>query len=588
MSNHRLAYYESGNQVNGTIIAFHGVTDNAASLVDIATRFGSRWRVVLIDSLGHGISPRFTKDELSNPFAAAVAAAEATVSHILESSLHHKVVALGHSMGGAITTQLAVRHPQWFHGVVLEDPALLTPEQQQRYLENAPYLVEQTQYVSENPTKAIAELRAEYPRWTQPECTAWAQAKAQVDRSFVETGVVGLSDIAALDRLVVPALVVSGDGDDILLDAARTDSLTSPHLKVVRIAQASHTVRRDQPQTFFAAVEDFLDELVSAESQVPTPYIRPDMVEVVANTPAQDMRDVLKLRARANTMFSSSIAWPEGINLSETDVVGRKVRIVSNSDEPRVVILSLHGGGYVSGRPQFDDERHVDLLRLVSDLECPDAAGHVAKVLIASPDYRLAPEHPYPANAQDAAATLVYLAQKYPDAQLIVYGDSAGAGTGLQMFTQDIPVDVRTRVKCFVAMEPCLEPYMNSLSWVTYRNGPVWDRQASEGAWAHFLSVRSAQSADVSMIESQVAECSVYRLPEACEVPPMCVVVNSADPLRDEGINLATRLTDAGVETELWMCAGSVHGGLSIPGSVIWEQNQHNIARFIQHRILAQ
>ena len=63
----------------GTIVAFHGVSDNGASLADIGARWGEQWRVVLVDSLGHGLSPRFSPQQLQAPFRSALQAAAETV-----------------------------------------------------------------------------------------------------------------------------------------------------------------------------------------------------------------------------------------------------------------------------------------------------------------------------------------------------------------------------------------------------------------------------------------------------------------------------------------------------------------------------
>lgn len=54
----------------GTIVAFHGVSDNGASLADIGARWGEQWRVVLVDTLGHGLSPRFSPNSY-RPLSAA-------------------------------------------------------------------------------------------------------------------------------------------------------------------------------------------------------------------------------------------------------------------------------------------------------------------------------------------------------------------------------------------------------------------------------------------------------------------------------------------------------------------------------------
>ena len=121
----------------GTIVAFHGVSDNGASLADIATRWGEHWRVVLVDSLGHGLSPRFSPQQLQAPFQSALQAAAEVVRAQASQSVGGQVVLFGHSMGGAIAAGVARDHPQLVRAVVLEDPALLTPTQETTYKNNA-------------------------------------------------------------------------------------------------------------------------------------------------------------------------------------------------------------------------------------------------------------------------------------------------------------------------------------------------------------------------------------------------------------------------------------------------------------------
>ena len=111
----------------GTIVAFHGVSDNGASLADIGVRWGEQWRVVLVDSLGHGLSPRFSPQQLQVPFQSALQAAVEVVRAQASQSVDGQVVVFGHSMGGAIAAGVAAAHPQLVRAVVLEDPALLTP-----------------------------------------------------------------------------------------------------------------------------------------------------------------------------------------------------------------------------------------------------------------------------------------------------------------------------------------------------------------------------------------------------------------------------------------------------------------------------
>lgn len=83
--------------------------------------------------------------------------------------------------------------------------------------------------------------------------------------------------------------------------------------------------------------------------------------------------------------------------------------------DPSRILLYLHGGAYVSGSIRS----HQNLLSHISQ-----AMGHPSLI----PDYRLAPEHPFPAAIEDALLAYEWLIHQYPEAEILVGGDSAGGG----------------------------------------------------------------------------------------------------------------------------------------------------------------
>ena len=251
----------------GTIVAFHGVSDNGASLADIGARWGEQWRVVLVDSLGHGLSPRFSPQQLQAPFQSALQAAAETVRVEASQSVGGQVVLFGHSMGGAIAAGVARDYPQLVRAVVLEDPALLTPTQACSYKDSAGESVGGLEHISRDQSGAIANLllaKQAYRNWPLSEYGPWAQAKTQVDRDFIATGVVGLAGREIIKELQVPTLVLTGDGPDVLLGQAGLEKLATyanPHLHTALISGATHCVRRDQSEKFQQAVNSFLAAL---------------------------------------------------------------------------------------------------------------------------------------------------------------------------------------------------------------------------------------------------------------------------------------------------------------------------------------
>src|SRR5699024_4753202 len=294
---------------------------------------------------------------------------------------------------------------------------------------------------------------------------------------------------------------------------------------------------------------------------------------IVDVLPPQTTWDVVPMR-ESTAKRNRPYPFAPGISATEFYARMQPVRVVATDDfhsgkvQPNVVFFCVHGGGYVGGKPEYDDVRHEALVQAFY----PAAA--------VSPDYRLAPENPYPAGVQDTIATLIETARRFPQVPIIAYGDSAGAGTLAQAFARledfapDDAEQLRELITAFIAVEPCLDPTMQSASWTTYADGPIWYDRASEAAWAGYLPENTDPNEKPSLAQLMPTNPAL--------LPPTLVVVNPVDPLRDEGIDWARRLTDAGVITELHWFKGTVHGLCTIPGTDSWESLVQLIARFTQ------
>lgn len=551
----------------GTIVAFHGVSDNGASLADIATRWGEQWRVVLVDSLGHGLSPRFSPQQLQAPFQSALQAAAETVRVEASQSVDGQVVLFGHSMGGAIAAGVAAAHPQLVRAVVLEDPALLTPTQARSYKENAGELVGALEQMSADQSGAIANLllaKQAYRNWPLSEYGPWAQAKTQVDRDFIATGVVGLAGREIIKELQVPTLVLTGDGPDVLLGQAGLENLATyanPHLHTALISGATHCVRRDKSEKFQQAVNSFLTAL---PKPAPAPYIAPEIAALVKGIPPQTTWQVQALRERGDKLLGAQAPLEAGHLVEVTQLPVKagaqssaaiELRILSRKGrKPRCVVVSLHGGGYVCGRARFDDARNLELADLLD-------------AVVLSPNYTLAPEAKYPHAATQCEAVLERAATY--GVPVFIYGDSAGAGLGYQTLARLIQNQKPLGVSGFIALEPCLDPRLKTASYNQYSRGPVWTKTAATHAWHHYVP------GTPSFTPYPCARALAKKM------PPVIVFINPADPLRDEGQTWAFELVDGGAQVELHMPPGTVHGLLSAPNTKTWRQVQTLIKNFV-------
>jgi acetyl esterase/lipase len=222
---------------------------------------------------------------------------------------------------------------------------------------------------------------------------------------------------------------------------------------------------------------------------------------------------------------------------------------------PLPVLYSLHGGGYVLGSPDVDHETN---LRLCRDLG----------VLVVSPDYRLAPEHPYPAALEDCYAGLCLLEKGAtelglrPD-RIAVCGDSAGAGLAAALTL--LSRDRGGPSLCFQYLcSPALDDRLITPSAVACTDTPVWNRRNAELSWWAYLG-EDAGSDDVP----------VYAAPgradasQLADLPPALVTVMHFDPLRDEGIHYAQALLAAGVLAELHVYPGTFHGAVMVEHAAV-------------------
>jgi len=551
----------------GTIVAFHGVSDNGASLADIGARWGEQWRVVLVDSLGHGLSPRFSPQQLQAPFQSALQAAAETVRVEASQSIGGQVVLFGHSMGGAIAAGVARDHPQLVRAVVLEDPALLTPTQEATYKNNAGESVGGLEHISRDQSGAIANLllaQPAYRNWPLSEYGPWAQAKTQVDRDFIATGVVGLAGREIIKELQVPTLVLTGDGPDVLLGQAGLEKLAAyanPHLHTALISGATHCVRRDKSEKFQQAVNSFLAAL---PKPAPAPYIAPEIASLVEGIPPQTTWQVQALRERGDKLLGAQAPLEAGHLVEVTQLPVKagaqsstaiELRILSRKGRsPRCVVVSLHGGGYVCGRARFDDARNLELADLLD-------------AVVLSPNYTLAPEAKYPHAAAQCEAVLERAATY--GVPVFIYGDSAGAGLGYQTLARLIQAQKPLGVSGFIALEPCLDPRLKTASYNQYSRGPVWTKTAATHAWHHYAP-------DTPSFTPYPCARALAK-----KMPPVIVFINPADPLRDEGQTWAFELVDGGAQVELHMPPGTVHGLLSAPNTKTWLQVQALIKNFV-------
>jgi acetyl esterase len=221
---------------------------------------------------------------------------------------------------------------------------------------------------------------------------------------------------------------------------------------------------------------------------------------------------------------------------------GVPVRVYEPLDPHGSTLIFLHGGGWVVG----DVETHDPLCRRVAN-------GTGARVV--SVDYRLAPEHPFPAGLDDAEEVLHWLWTEDPGRPLGVAGDSAGASltAGVALRARDKQLPLAAQLMFY----PATDPAMTSPSFA--ENGAGYFLTGRDMAWFYqqYLSGGPGRAPEADLAHADVVG-----------VAPAIVATAEFDPLRDEGIAYAARLADAGVPTQYVPGPGLIHGFAAFLGVV--------------------
>ncbi|MBB5838790.1 alpha/beta hydrolase fold domain-containing protein [Kribbella italica] len=210
------------------------------------------------------------------------------------------------------------------------------------------------------------------------------------------------------------------------------------------------------------------------------------------------------------------------------------------TDEPRPVLLWLHGGEFIGG-----DLRDIEY-----------AASGIAvrgDVVVVSLSYRLAPENPYPAGLEDVVDTLTWLRENV-DERTLVGGQSAGAalaaGACLRAAALGLPMPER-QVLCY----PSLDFDQDTES-----------ARLFDGV---FLSTKPGWADEVYFPPGELPATAVpLRADDLSRQPPALILAAGRDPLRDDARGYATRLAQAGVPVRLVEYADTMHAFLNFPAAL--------------------
>jgi acetyl esterase len=211
------------------------------------------------------------------------------------------------------------------------------------------------------------------------------------------------------------------------------------------------------------------------------------------------------------------------------------------------VLLYFHGGGWVFGNPAW------------ADAPCR-ALANGSGCIVVSVDYRLAPEHRFPAAADDCYAVTKYIAD-HPEefaadsSRIAVSGDSAGGN--LAAVVCQMARDRGGPTLTFqLLIYPCVDYFDDSPSMKENAEGYFLTISGMEWFWTRYGDVAQAYEPYLSPLRAK----------SLAGLPPALVISAEFDPLRDQGELYAKRLSEAGIPASVKRFDGMIHGFFSMAG----------------------
>ena len=222
-------------------------------------------------------------------------------------------------------------------------------------------------------------------------------------------------------------------------------------------------------------------------------------------------------------------------------------RIYRPSEQPAPVLVYFHGGGWVLGS-------------IATAHAVCSTLAHASRWIVASIDYRLAPEHSFPAAVDDAWAATRQLADHPGEiggsGRLAVGGDSAGGNLAAVVAIRARDTGLPLAFQLLVY--PVTDANLETPSYDENAEGYWLTRQGMAWFWDQYIPDGDRFRPDASP----------FRAADLRGVAPALVITAEYDPLRDEGEAYAQRLADAGVPATLSRYDGLIHGFFRLPAKI--------------------
>lgn len=290
--------------------------------------------------------------------------------------------------------------------------------------------------------------------------------------------------------------------------------------------------------------------------------IDPDLLPLVDSFPTFELSDenLPALREQTEAMTVMADADAAGVERKEATVPGLpgepdvKCLVYRNKSTtgPTPGFVQIHGGGMVLNSARSSDARNV-------------ATCAALGVTIVSVDYRLAPEHPYPAALNDCIAALRWTHQNayklwIDVARIAVGGDSAGGGLAASVCQSVNGTDFE------IAFQHLVYPMLDDRTTEPGRTidpnlgNYIWTPDSNRYGWTAYIGAADPEEAVPARASSLAG------------LPPTWIAVGGLDLFLDENIDYARRLMREGVATELQIYPGAFHGFPFAAGAAVAER----------------
>lgn len=235
----------------------------------------------------------------------------------------------------------------------------------------------------------------------------------------------------------------------------------------------------------------------------------------------------------------------EGVNITEQKLQNSTVRIYRPESElSGAGMLFLHGGGFLIGSSKMNDK------------ECSEYAK-LFNMVVVSADYRLAPEHPFPAAINDCFEAWNWVVSEtdslgVDSARLVVSGQSAGGGLAATLVHKILDQGgVQPIAQLLFA--PMLDDRTGTREFLTAMGHRMWNNKSNFAAWSWYLG-QPPGNPDAPEYASAARRDTLFGL------PPTWIGVGDLDLFFEENKHYAERLRKDGVDCQLDTVEGAPHG----------------------------